>query len=60
MRDDQRIQVLRMKCQWCGASKHALQYVGERRVDGVLTYDKPGVCLACPKCDSPSVDAAKK
>jgi hypothetical protein len=47
-----------MKCQWCNCGKHAIQYTGERaatHTDGSrhLNYDRPGVCLVCPVCDSP-------
>lgn len=50
--------LLRMKCQWCNCGKHAIQYTGERaatHTDGSrhLNYDRPGVCLVCPVCDSP-------
>lgn len=51
--------VLRMQCQHCGSGKHAIQYTGERierlsEATVQITYDKPGVCLVCPRCDSPS------
>lgn len=51
---DQTPPVLRRACQWCHCGKHAIQYLGERRDQSTTTYDKPGVCLVCPLCDSPS------
>ena len=51
--------VLRRVCQWCSSGKLAIQYRGELREyhsERTFTthYDKPGVCLVCPRCDSPS------
>jgi len=52
--------LVRLACQWCGCGKHAIQYTGTRfeRVSEQTTVahpDRPGVCLVCPRCDSPSV-----
>ena len=53
---------LRRTCQWCNSGKHAVQYqalILERLSEATTTeYHRPGVCLVCPRCDSPGPSVA--
>lgn len=49
--------VLRHACQWCNNQKHAVQYTAlvtfHPSEKTIVHAEKPGVCLVCPRCDSP-------